>query len=221
MENVIKILKTEYITHDVKCLKLEKPKEYSFTPGQSTYLSINKPEWENKKRPFSFTGLNTLDYLEFTIKIYPEHQGVTRQIEKLQIGEELKISDPFGTISYKGKGVFIAAGSGITPFMAILRQLYNEKKIKGNLLIDINKTSEDVIYGNELHKILGIQFFSFLTRENTIGFNEKKITEDNLKEIIRNFSQFFYLCGPEKFVFEIGNLLKKLGAESEKIVIEL
>ena len=221
MEKVTKILKTEYITHDVKCLKLEKPKDYFFTPGQSTYLSINKPEWESKKRPFSFTGLNTWDYLEFTVKMYPEHNGVTKQIEKLQVGEELKISEPFGTISYKGKGVFIAAGSGITPFMGILRELYNDKKIKGNLLIDINKTSEDVIYGNELHKIMGTQFYSFLTRENTIGFNEKKISGDNLKEIIRNFSQFFYLCGPEKFVVEIGDLLKKLGAESEKIVIDL
>ncbi len=220
MEHIVKILQTEYITHNVKRLKVEKPDNYVFSPGQSTYLAINQPEWKDKKRPFTFTGLNSFNYLEFTIKIYPQFNGVTKKIELLQDGDELILAEPFGSISYKGKGIFIAAGSGITPFMAILRQLYHDQKIKGNILIDVNTTSEDIIYGNELNKMLGTNFFSFLTRENVIGFNEKKLKEDNLKEIVRNFSQFFYVCGPEMFVNDIGILLKKLGAEAEKIVIE-
>jgi ferredoxin-NADP reductase len=41
----------------------------------------------------------------------------------------------FGAIEYKGEGVFIAGGAGVTPFIAILRQLQAENKIANNKLI--------------------------------------------------------------------------------------
>jgi predicted ferric reductase len=42
---------------------------------------------------------------------------------KLKHGDELIIRDVWGAIEYKGEGVFIAGGAGVTPFIAILRQL--------------------------------------------------------------------------------------------------
>jgi predicted ferric reductase len=35
----------------------------------------------------------------------------------------------FGAIEYKGEGVFIAGGAGVTPFIAILRQLQADDKL--------------------------------------------------------------------------------------------
>jgi predicted ferric reductase len=68
-----------------------------------------------------YTSLNDNKQLEFTIKIYDSHNGVTR-IRKLKHGDELIIR-VWGAIEYKGEGVFIAGGAGVTPFIAILRQL--------------------------------------------------------------------------------------------------
>src|ERR1051325_4859142 len=134
-EHIVKILGSQYITHDVKRFTIEKPKGYSFKAGQATEVSINKPEWKEEKRPFTFTSLNDWKDLEFTIKIYREPNGVTAQLEKLQAGDELIIRDVWGTINYK------------------------DKKLKGNKLIFSNKTSADIILKNEFQKMLKNDFY--------------------------------------------------------------
>jgi ferredoxin-NADP reductase len=151
-EHVVTILHTEYVTHNVKRFTVEKPEGYAFAPGQATEISINKPEWKNKKRPFTFTSLNKWPQLEFTIKIYPDKHGVTEQLGKLQKGDELIVHDVWGAISYKGPGVFIAGGAGITPFIAIFRQLQADDRLAGNSLIFSNMTSADIILKEEFEK---------------------------------------------------------------------
>src|SRR4051812_30264459 len=126
-EHIVKVLKTESLTHDVKRITVEKPAGYHFEPGQATEVAINKPEWKSERRPFTFTSLNDSKTLEFTIKVYDDHQGVTQQIGKLKPGDELLIHDVWGAVTYKGPGVFIAGGAGITPFIAIFRQLEKDK----------------------------------------------------------------------------------------------
>ena len=59
MKNIVKLLEIKAVTHDVKCFRMEKPEGYSFTPGQATDVAINKPGYEEEKRPFTFTALNT------------------------------------------------------------------------------------------------------------------------------------------------------------------
>ena len=86
-EYIVKIISTEYVTHNVKSLKFEKPQGFSFIPGQAADVSINKPELVNEKRPFTFTALSSWDHLEFTIKIYKDHNGVTKRIDELIPGD--------------------------------------------------------------------------------------------------------------------------------------
>jgi ferredoxin-NADP reductase len=53
MEAIVKILEIKQVTHDVKQFRVEKPKGYHFIPGEATDVSINKPEWKEKKNPFT------------------------------------------------------------------------------------------------------------------------------------------------------------------------
>lgn len=99
-EHIVKILNTGKVTHDVKRFQIEKPQGYTFIPGQATEVSINLPTLKNERRPFTFTSLNSAGYLEFTIKIYPEHKGITNELGKLNPGSELIIRDVWGDISY-------------------------------------------------------------------------------------------------------------------------
>ena len=62
-EHIVKIFSIEYVTHDVRRYKIEKPAGYSFIPGQATDVSINTPELKNEKRPFTFTCLNSDPFL--------------------------------------------------------------------------------------------------------------------------------------------------------------
>ncbi len=219
-QHIVKILEAHYITHDVKRFAVEKPKGYDFIPGQATHVSINLPEWKDQLRPFTFTSLRELGYLEFMIKIYDGHNGVTKKLGSINAGAELLIHDVFGAIQYKGPGIFIAGGSGITPFISIFRELYKHRNIHGNKLIYSNKTSEDIIMEAELRTILQNDFINIFTRENIVGFRGIRIDRNFLVKNIADFGQNFYLCGPKDFVENITQLLLDLGATAETLIFE-
>jgi ferredoxin-NADP reductase len=227
MEEIVKILSVTPVTHDVRSYRIAKPAGYHFEPGQATDVSINKDKWKDEKRPFTFTGLAEWPHLEFTIKSYNDHQGVTHELGRLQAGDELIIREPWGAISYKGEGYFIAGGAGITPFIAILRRLHQENKIGGNQLFFSNKTAGDIILREELDSILGSNAHYILTRgENTgaqtnTGVQAKKyIDRDFLKKEINDLNRPCYICGPDKMVSDLTAILSGLGADPESLVFE-
>ncbi len=219
-EHIVKILETEYVTHNVKRFKVSKPGSYKYKPGQATDVVINLPEWKEERRPFTFTSLNEWDHLEFTIKIYDDHNGVTNKLGTLHAGDELILHDIWGAIHYKGEGIFIAGGAGVTPFIAIFRQLQKDGKLGNNKLIFSNRTSKDIILKDEFEKMLDKNFINTLTDEKAEKYDNRKIDESYLKEKIKDFSQYFYVCGPDAMIESIKEQLLNLGADNDKIVIE-
>ena len=130
MKHSSTILMTEFVTHDVKRFILTKPRNFDYKPGQGVKVVINETEWKKQEgRPFTPTSLRDDKILEFTIKKYASGEGVTDKLHRLEVGAKLLISEAFGTITYKGPGCFIAAGAGVTPFIAITRQLARKGKI--------------------------------------------------------------------------------------------
>lgn len=219
-EHRVKLLATENVTHDVKRFTLSKPESYPFKPGQATDIVINLPGWKNVRKPFTFTGLNDWDDLEFTIKIYPEHKGITDQLSKLKPGAELILHDVFGSIQYKGEGIFIAGGAGVTPFISIFRQLYKDGMVGNNQLFFSNKTSADIILKDEFERMLGRNFINTLTREKTSGYENSRIDKNYLKRRITDFSKYFYVCGPTSMIDSICESLQESGVDKNKLVFD-
>jgi glycine betaine catabolism B len=220
MEVIVKILEIRQVTHDVKRFRLEKPSGYSFHPGQATELSVNRPGWNEEKRPFTFTCLTKDPFLEFTIKRYADRHGVTDLLHQLQPGDEVILRDVWGAIEYKGPGCFIAGGAGITPFLAILRQLDQEKAVAGNTLFFSNKTAADIIEEEQLRSILGPNVFFILSQEKKEEYLNGRINGDFLRRYVTDFHQPFYICGPDPMIAEISGLLTGLGASPETLVFE-
>jgi ferredoxin-NADP reductase len=222
MENeyIVGILGIEQITHDVKRFIFEKPAGYKFVAGQATDVSIDDPKWINEKHPFTFTGLNSDKHLQFTIKIYNDHHGLTEALGLVKVGDALVIRDVWGAIEYKGKGVFIAGGAGVTPFIAILRQLHHDRQLDGNVLLFSNKTEADIILRDEFSKMLGKNFINTLTDEKNDAYDHGMIDKKYLQEKIKNFKQPFYICGPPAFVTHISDALSELGADPQSVVFE-
>lgn len=218
--HIVKIGTIKQVTHDVKSFRIEKPEGYVFKPGQATEVTINKEGWKEERRPFTFTSLNNEPTLEFTIKRYADHNGVTNQIHQLEPGDELILHDVWGAIEYKGPGYFIAGGAGITPFIAILRQLHHDNQIAENTLFFSNKTAADVIYEEELNSILGKNLINILSREQQHGYENGKIDEHYLRSHVTDFSKHFYVCGPDKMISDINATLEKLGAKPDAVVFE-
>jgi len=220
-EHIVKILSIEKVTHDVKRFRVEKPAGYTYIPGQATEVSVNSPQFREEKRPFTFTSLTAAPYLEFTIKIYPSHQGVTNELGKLNPGGELVLRDVWGAITYKEKGVFIAGGAGVTPFISILRDLNKKNELNGNLLIFANKTSADIILEQEFKSMLGNAFVNILSDEKNEKYYYGMIDEAFLKTHITGYNKNFYICGPPPMVDAILRYLENMGYARNLITIEL
>ncbi|WP_320814838.1 FAD-binding oxidoreductase [Flavobacterium sp.] len=218
--HIVKVIESNFINYDVKRFVVEKPEGFDFIPGQAVNISINDPEWKNELRPFTFTNQKETKNLEFIVKIYSEHKGVTNKLAGINTGAELILHDVFGAIHFEKPGIFIAAGTGITPFLAIFRDLYKKNKLRGNKLIFVNKTSLDIIAYGELNRMFKEDIMHVLTREGVVGFKGKRIDRNFLIENITDFSQHFYVCGPSNFVEDVLRILKDLGASSDSLVFE-
>ena len=219
-KHIVKIESIDKVTHDVIKIVTEKPDGYKFTPGQATEVAINKKGWLEEKRPFTFTCLPDDDYIEFIIKTYPEHKGVTNELLKLKKKDEFILHDVFGAISYKKEGVFIAGGAGITPFIPIFRHLQKQNKIGNNVLVFANKTKADIILEKEIGEILGENFINILSEEKVNGYYHGMITEEFLKTNIKNFNQQFYVCGPPPMMDAVLKQLANLGVGEKAITKE-
>lgn len=219
-EFIVKIVSIEKVTHDVNKLRIERPAEYNFIPGQATDVAINTTDFKSEKRPFTFTGLTDWNELEFIIKSYNDHEGITKKIGELKPNDELIIGDPWGVINYKGQGLFIAGGAGITPFIAILRDLKKKNKLPGHMLFFSNKTKDDIILKDELTGMLGNNFINLLTRERSKDYFFGRIDEAFLRMWIVDVVQSFYICGPDDFVKNINSVLTKMEAKSDSIIFE-
>jgi cytochrome-b5 reductase len=221
MDYNVSILMTEFVTHDVKRFIVNRPDGFTFEPGQGVEIVIKQPPWQDEEgRPFTPTSLPDDRVVEFTIKRYPDHQGVTDKLHTLKPGDQLLMSDSFGTINYNGPGVFIAAGAGITPFLAIFRAQAGDGSLQANQLFFSNKTAQDIICEQELHHYFGERCFFTLSRQDMHGYRKGRITRELLQETVEDFSQYFYVCGPDEFVEEMNTVLKDLGAKPELLVFE-
>ena len=207
-------------THNVRTYRVDKPKGFLFTPGQATDLSVQKPGWENEKRPFTFTCLPNDNYLEFTIKTYNDHNGVTHQLGMAKEGDEFEISDAWGAIEYKGEGIFIAGGAGITPFISIFRQLKAANNIGNNKLFFSNKTDKDIILKDEFENMLGKNFHNIITKQVDTTYYKGRIDKNFLQKNISDFKLHFYVCGPDAFNAAILESLQELGTSADTLVFE-
>ncbi len=216
----VTILQAEQLTHDVKSFRVTRPENYQFIPGQATEVNLVEKGWEEEKRPFTFTGLPDASYLQFTIKGYPSHKGVTEKLHHLTIGDQLEIGDPWGAISYQGPGYFIAGGAGITPFLAIFRELHKEGRLQGNTLLFSNKTAADIILEQELKGMLGNHAVFILSQEKKEPYQYGRIDEAFLRKLQPNLHQHFYVCGPDPMVEQISGVLEGMGAKPDAVVFE-
>lgn len=220
-KHLVKIQSIDKVTHDVIRIVTGKPSGYNFTSGQATEISINKNSWEEERRPFTFTCLPTDDYLEFTIKTYPAHKGVTNELLHLKKDDELILHDVFGAITYKGEGVFIAGGAGVTPFISIFRLLQSKNEIGKNILVFANKTKADIILEKEFKDLLGDAFINILSDEKVKGYYQGMVSEDFLKSIFTEFNQQFYVCGPPPMMNAVLKQLTNLGVGVKAITVEI
>jgi ferredoxin-NADP reductase len=231
---IAEIIKVVQETPTVKTLQLKLPKPITFKPGQ--FIMIHETvttngKQETVKRAYSITSPpSQKNWIEITFNIIPGGK-VSSLLFKKKKGEKLTINGPFGVFTFvpdttTKEVIFVCGGTGITPFMCMLRNTIEHKANTRMAMIYSVRTPEDIIYKKELFRLakehnnfdLGIT----ITREpgewkghtGRIDFNFIKEHTKNAKEAV------FYVCGPPAFTQAIIQLLKGSGIKPENIKIE-
>ncbi|WP_425072946.1 FAD-binding oxidoreductase [Sagittula sp. S175] len=209
------------VTHDTHHLVFDKPEGFDFEPGQATDFALDKDGWREEKRPFTFVSLPEEETLQFVIKSYPEHDGVTEQIGQMKPGDRALIEDPWGAIEDKGDGIFIAGGAGVTPFIAILRKKLQEKgTLEGNTLVFSNQTEADIILKDEWEAMPGLAVVYTVTDQPESDLARGQVDAGFLKDLVDVKGDVVYVCGPDGMVEALPRELSKLGVPEGHIVTE-
>lgn len=218
----VRIVGKQPLNHNVTAWTVARPGGYSFTPGEACRLSVDAEGWRDEDRPFTMSSLPDAPTLEWVIKHYPAdapgHRGMTARMAACEVGDTLLMGEPGGYFHDRGPGVFLAGGAGVTPFLAILRDLSRTRGTAGYRLLFSNSTAADVFLKTELDGLLGRDAIYQVTAEDTAFADRRRIDRAYLAEKIGNFDQFFYLCGPPTFSEEIRPVLLDLGTPEGKII---
>ncbi|UZR97170.1 flavodoxin reductase [Chondrinema litorale] len=213
MKYTEKIKTIEWLAHNVVRIELPKPAGFEFNVGDAVEIKVA----DNEPGPFTMTNLPDGDTLEFIIRIYTDHHGKTEALSKLKANDELSFTEPFNTYKPAEGAIFLAGGTGITPFIAIMREMYNAGTLKDSILIFSNKSAMDVFLKEELYEMLGNRYKNVITGDNEDPDYYGNIDEKYLKEHITDVSKPILVCGPPPFNEAMEKNLKKIGVEPENI----
>jgi len=209
------IEKTQIAKTDFKLI-YDVPPEFSFKPGQFVGIRF-QPTYT---RAYSVVDLKD-EKLELLIDIKPG--GLASQyFEHTKVGDHVSMLGPYGMFSIKGdlpNKVFICTGTGVAPFISMIRAL-DLSKFKITILFGTRTNANDIAYPYfEEFISKSFNYIQCVTREEpkkpyavkgrVTEVLEKMISKDQLK--VKNTE--FYVCGASEMIADTVNILKPLGAD--------
>src|SRR6266487_1452908 len=155
----------------------------------------------------------------------------------LKQGDILEVMPPLGHFyteldpTHKKSYVAIAAGSGITPVLSIIKTVLTTEPNSNFTLVYGNRNRSSIIFREQLEALKNkyIDRFSLihvLSREMTdAAINHGRIDVAKcallFKKAIDIHADEFFICGPEEMIFTVKDFLQKQGVEERKIHFEL
>lgn len=219
MTHLLTLQEIEAVTPDTYKLTFNRPDGFAFDAGQATELAIQKDGLKDEGRPFTMTSRPNDAHLEFVIKSYPDHDGVTKEIPNLGMTDQVTATDPFGAITDHGPGVFIAGGAGITPFISILRKQQEEGET-GAQLIFANQTEDDIILREMWQSMANVDETFVVSEGAESDLRKGMVDKALLQELVGEKDQPFYICGPGGMVDSVRSDLKDMGVAENRIITE-
>ncbi len=209
---------------------------YRFDAGQYVTLKLIY-EGEEIRRAYSICSAPGSNELRIAIKSVKPGTFSHFANENLRVGDLIEVGLPEGSFTFvpdAGKQrnyAAFAAGSGITPVMAILQCVLESEPNSTFVLVYGNKTPEQTIFHAQLHelenKYTGRFFVHYVFSQakvephlfgrierSTVNF----ILKNKYKEV--TFSKF-WLCGPEEMITLVSEVLKEQNVREKDIRFEL
>lgn len=221
-------------TADVKSFLLkEKGEKIHYQPGQ--FLTLIHPRSKDIRRSYSLsTHPQKEKELKITVKRIANGEYSRWLFDDAKVGDQIETIGASGfftlpeDLSEDTTIVLLAAGSGITPILSLMKEvlLYRKNQI---LFIYSNRSKNDTIYYDEIIT-LGKQFPQRIKMELLFSNNQnllrarlgKALLSEFIETHIKDTSKALaYLCGPNDYMQMVVITLTNEGFASQNIRTEI
>jgi ferredoxin-NADP reductase len=223
---------TEQQTHDTKTLRFQVLDERLLRAKPGQFLTF---QWtiggQRVTRSYTISSSPVHEnYVEITPKRMENGCVSVFLNERAEPGLAVQASGPYGRFYFDEtlhkSMVLIAAGSGITPMISILRYIDDLELATPVTLLYCVRTSADIIFENELLRLgRSLPDFKYevcLSRpEPTWKGRSGRLTEEFVSENVTDLNApTFFLCGPKGFMDNARHVLMNLGVTQDRILQE-
>ncbi len=198
-----------------------------FRAGQyvNLFLSVNGVA---TSRPYSISSPPQHDTLDLTVRVKPDGFVSGYLLDHAQVGQTFESSGPAGRfyiepLIERGEWVFIAGGSGITPFMSMLRDQANKGWPRKIHLIYGSRNLEETIFRSAIDRLArkNPQFnYALVLSEPEENYRGVRgfITEHIIgKHVGPLKGKTLFICGPNALYDFVLPELQKLDVEEHRI----
>jgi len=184
-------------------------------------------------RPYSISSPpSQTAYYDITVRRVPEGFVSIHLLDEVKTGQLFTSTSPAGSFYHNplfhgDDLVFIAGGSGVTPFMSMLREVTDRGLNRKIHLVYGSRNEADIIFAAELEQRAAAHDNLTVTAvisepspayTGPAGF----ITGDLLKKLLGELGgKMFYICGPEVMYSFVKAELAKLAIPGRRIRIEV
>jgi ferredoxin-NADP reductase len=222
-------------TPDVKTFRFTPPDggplPFNYLPGQFLSLTLRQDDIPVRRSYTIASSPTQRDYVEITVKRV--EQGVVSGYlhDKLQEGDQLEVTAPFGSFTFTGREaesiVLIGGGVGITPLMTVVRYLTDHGWPKDLFLLYSCRTSRDFIFREELEHLqrryANLHVVASMTRAAGTEWMGPtgRLTKELIAQSVPNIAaRRVHLCGPPPMMEALKAVLAHLGVPGEQVKTE-
>jgi ferredoxin-NADP reductase len=209
-----------------------------FRPGQYVNLFVDV-DGVLTSRPYSISSApgaaEAEATLDLTVRDKPGGFVAPFLLNEVEVGDEFETTGPSGSFYHEplidGEDlVFLAGGSGITPFMSIIRDAFGSNEAPPSLRIHLlygSRVPDDVIFGAELAALAerhpGLSYSPILSEpppgyEGLTGFLDAAAIRQQVGDLS---GKTVYVCGPNVMYGFCVEALTELGVPQHKIKREI
>jgi 3-phenylpropionate/trans-cinnamate dioxygenase ferredoxin reductase subunit/benzoate/toluate 1,2-dioxygenase reductase subunit len=216
------VISAEQVATDIIKLEVQVDDEVNFEPGQ--YVRI-RPMDSSITRSYSMSNVPGINQLEFFIRLV-EGGEFSQWLVGAKAGDLLELSRPRGTFFLRDEDrprLFVAGGTGIAPFLSMLRVIASQDSKHCTTVLVGARTSDHLIAMKELAELkakIPELRLEVATEKGTdsdchTGYATDLITRLNLDPRTR-----VYLCGPPPMVEAGRNAAMSAGLNRTDVLCE-
>ena len=210
---ILTVTEVEHYTDKLFRIRTERPPSFRFTAGEFTMIGLPNT---NIIRAYSFTSGPGDDYLEFySIKI--ENGPLTSELQHIRVGDRLEVSErttgtlTLANIELGGDLWLLATGTGIAPFISILRDPSTYDCFENIHVAWSVRTKEELLGYSDFLNEMPVNFTPIVTQDKSwTGFNKRittKISSGVLLPKLDPSQNKVMICGSMNFNTDIKNML--------------